>query len=51
MLLPIFIQKSEKLQKLKMCATETARRIIVLLLCGFDVDLGRIAHIELEEKL
>ena len=37
--------------KNKMRATEAARRIIVLLSYGFDVDLGRIDHTELEEKL
>ena len=34
-----------------MRATETARGITALLPYGFDVDLGRIDHPELEEKL
>ena len=34
-----------------MRATETARGITVLLPYGFDVDLGRIYHPKLEEKL
>ena len=34
-----------------MCATETSRGITALLPYGFDVDLGRIDHPELEEKL
>ena len=34
-----------------MCVMETARGITILLPYGFDVDLGRIDHPELEEKL
>ena len=34
-----------------MRATETARGITVVLPYGFDVDLGRTDHPELEEKL
>ena len=34
-----------------MHAVETARRITILLSYGFDVDLGRIYNLELQEKL
>jgi len=50
MLLLIFVQKPEKLQKIEIHVTETARRIIELLPYGIDVDLGRTDHPELEEK-
>ena len=41
----------QKLQKFKICTTETARGITILLAYGFDVDFGEIDHPELEEKL
>jgi len=47
MLLPIFVQKPAKIE---IHITETAKRIIKLLPYGFDVDLGRTDHLELEEK-
>ena len=46
-----FYSKPEKSRKIKMRATDTARGITVLLPHGFDVDLGRIGHPQLEEKL
>ena len=46
-----FINKPEKLWKIKMHIMETARGIIVLLPYGFEVDLGKIDHPGLEEKL